>query len=252
MPHLIDQIPGTLIIAHRGASAHAPENTLAAFKMALDMGADGIELDAKLTTDGRVVVIHDQTVDRTTGAHGVVRQMSLAQLKALDAGSGFDLSYAHEPIPTLDEVFAAVGSRTLINVEITNYTSVLDALPDRICDLVIQYDLQEHIIFSSFHPLNLIRAKRRLPQVPVAILTQPGPAGRMLRGALGRLVAPRFIHPHYSDVTEAALAQEHQHGRRVNAWTVDRPEDIRRLVSMGIDGIITDDTRLARQVMEEK
>lgn len=251
MPHLIDQIHGPLIIGHRGASAHAPENTLAAFQRALELGADGVELDAKLTLDGKVVVIHDQTVDRTTGAHGVVREMTLEQLKSLDAGSFFGAEFAREQIPTLEEVFASVGAHTLVNVEITNYTSVGDALPDRICDLVIQYGLQDHVIFSSFHPFNLIRTKRRLPQVPVAILTQPGAAGRLMRGPLGRLAAPRFIHPYFSDVTETSLMQEHRRGRRVNAWTVDSPEEIRRLSRMGIDGIITDDPRLARKILEE-
>lgn len=252
MPNRIQGISGTAIIAHRGASAHAPENTLAAFKLALEQGADGVELDAKLTSDGQIVVIHDQTVDRTTGAHGVVRTMTLAQLKALDAGSFFAPAFAGEPIPTLEEVFLAVGAQTLINVEITNYTSVWDALPDRICDLVMRLGLQEHIIFSSFHPLNLMRVKRRLPDVPVAILTEPGAAGRLLRGGLGRLVAPEFVHPHYSDVDEETLARDHRRGRRVNAWTVDQPEDIRRLLRIGIDGIITDDPRLARQIAAEK
>jgi glycerophosphoryl diester phosphodiesterase len=251
VPNPVDQVRRPLIIAHRGASAHAPENTLAAFKLALDLGADGVELDAKLTIDGKVVVIHDQTVDRTTGSHGVVREMTLGQLKSLDAGSFFDSGFAHEQIPTLEEVFASIGARTLVNVEITNYTSVGDALPDRICDLVIQYGLQDHIIFSSFHPFNLIRTRRRLPQVPVAILTQPGAAGRLMRGPLGRLAAPRFIHPYFSDVTGASLAQEHRRGRHVNAWTVDSPEEIRRLSRMGIDGIITDDPRLARKIVEE-
>lgn len=252
MPNRIDQITGTAIISHRGASAHAPENTLAAFKLAVDQGADGVELDAKMTADGQIVVIHDQTVDRTTGAHGTVRAMTLAQLKSLDAGSFFAPAFKGEPIPTLEEVFLAIGSRTLINVEITNYTSVWDALPDKICDLVKKLGLQEHIIFSSFHPLNLIRAKRRLPEVPVALLTEAGAAGRLLRGPLGRLAAPKFIHPYYTDVTEASLALEHRRGRRVNVWTVDQPEDIRRLLRIGIDGIITDDPRLARQIAEEK
>jgi glycerophosphoryl diester phosphodiesterase len=252
MPHLIDQIARPAIIAHRGASAHAPENTLSAFKMALDHNADGVELDAKLTIDGKIVVIHDQTVDRTTGAHGIVREMTLAQLKALDAGSFFDSAFSGERIPTLEEVFVAVGSRALINVEITNYTSVWDALPDKIADLVIKYGLQDHIIFSSFHPLNLMRVKRRLPNVPAAILTDVGRRGWLLRGEVGRLITPRFIHPYYTDVNEAILNYEHRRGRRVNVWTVDNPEEIRRLFKMGIDGIITDDPRLARRVVEEK
>ncbi len=177
MTNRVDLIAPPAIIAHRGASAHAPENTLAAFQLALEHGADGIELDAKLTSDGQVAVIHDQTVDRTTGVHGVVREMTMAQIKALDAGSFFDSAFAGEPIPTLAEVFDVVGSRALINVEITNYTSVRDALPDKIADLVIRHHMENTVLFSSFHPLNLIRVRRRLPHTPVAILTQEGRPG---------------------------------------------------------------------------
>ncbi|HEX9017581.1 MAG TPA: glycerophosphodiester phosphodiesterase family protein, partial [Anaerolineaceae bacterium] len=192
------------------------------------------------------------TVDRTTGEHGVVRQMTLAQLKALDAGSFFDSSFAGEAIPTLEEVLTEISPRALINVEITNYTSVWDALPERIADLVIHYHLQDQIIFSSFHPLNLIRIRRRLPETPAALLTQEGSAGRWSRGWLGRLFAREYLHPYYTDVNEASLAEEHHRGRRVNVWTVDDPEAMRRLFKMGIDGIITDDPLLARRVMEEK
>ena len=254
MANRIDLIAPPAIIAHRGASAHAPENTLAAFRLALEHGADGIELDAKLTIDGQVVVIHDQTVDRTTGSQGVVREMTLAQLKALDAGSFFDSAFAGEPIPTLAEVFDLVSSRALINVEITNYASMQDGLPDKIADLVINHRLQDNILFSSFHPLNLLRIRRRLPQVPVAILTLEGTGfvGRVLRGATGRLFAPKFIHPYYTDVNEAFLEVEHRRGRRVNVWTVNDPQDIRNLFKIGIDGIITDDPSLARRILEEK
>ncbi len=254
MVHRVDLIALPAIIAHRGASAHAPENTLAAFRLALEHGADGIELDAKLTSDGQVVVIHDQTVERTTGAQGVVREMTLAELKALDAGSFFDSAYAGEPIPTLAEVFEEVSSRALINVEITNYTSPGDALPDKIADLVIRHRLQKNILFSSFHPLNLLRIKRRLPDVPAAILTVPGPVllGKVFRGLAGRVFSPKFIHPYYTDIDAAFLAGQHRRGRRVNAWTVNEPDAIRHLFKIGIDGIITDDPRLARRILEEK
>lgn len=252
MASIIEEMSRPVIFAHRGASAYAPENTLAAFRLALEHGADGIELDAKLTTDGQVVVIHDQTVKRTTGAEGVVRQMSLAQLKALDAGSFFSPQFAGELIPTLGEVFAAVGQRTLINVEITNYTSVGDALPERIADLVEEYGLQERTLFSTFHPFNLVRIRRRLPHTPAALLTQEGSAGRLLRGWLGRLFAREYIHPYFTDVDGRWLASEHRRGRRVNPWTINDPEAMRSLYKMGIDGIITDDPLLARQILEEK
>jgi glycerophosphoryl diester phosphodiesterase len=250
--HLINHIPCPVIIAHRGASAYAPENTLAAFLLAFEHGADGVELDAKLTADGQVVVIHDQTVKRTTGAQGTVCQMTLAQLKVLDAGSFFSNAFAGEPIPTLEEVFAAVGQRMLINVELTNYTSPGDALPERVADLVVQYGLQDRILFSSFHPLNLVRIRRRLPHTPAAILTEGGPRGRLLRGWFGRLFAREFIHPYYTDVTAESMAAEHRGGRRVNTWTVDDPTEILRLSKIGIDGIITDDPQLTRRVLEER
>ena len=252
MPGLLERLARPAIFAHRGASAHAPENTLAAFRLALEHHADGFELDAKLTADGEVVVIHDQTVNRTTGERGVVRQMTLAQLKALDAGRYKGAAFDGERIPTLEAVFAELGARTIINVEITNYTSVGDALPDRIADLVIRYNLQERVLFSSFHPLNLIRIHRRLPDAPLAILTIPGRAGGLLRGWLGSRFAPELIHPYYSDVNAQMIAREHKRGRRVNAWTVNDPGDMRHLFQMGIDGIITDDPRLARRVLEEK
>jgi glycerophosphoryl diester phosphodiesterase len=252
MANRVDLIAPPAIIAHRGASAHAPENTLAAFRLALEHGADGIELDAKLTADEQVVVIHDQTVERTTGASGSVKEMTLAQLKSLDAGSFFDSMYAGEPIPTLEEVFDGIGSRALINIEITNYNSVNDALPDKIADLVIRHHMEGTVLFSSFHPQNLLRIKRRLPQTPVAILTLPGRSGWLLRSEIGRFFAPRFIHPYYTDISEKGLAWEHRRRRRVNVWTVNDPEAIRRLFKMGIDGIITDDPRLARRIMEER
>jgi len=241
-----------LIIGHRGACAHAPENTLSAFRLALEHGADGIELDAKLSLDKQVMVIHDQTVDRTTNGTGKVRELTLEQLKKLDAGEHFDARFKGEPIPTLEEVFQAVGGKTLINVELTNYASPFDALPDLVAELVNRYKLQERVLFSSFHPFNLIRVHRKLPNTPCAILTEPGQKGQMLRGFWGRLAAPKLVHPYFSDVTGPYLYDEHRQGRRVNTWTVNDPDEMRRLFNLGIDGIITDDPRLARQVLEEK
>ena len=132
----LDSLPQPVIFAHRGASAHAPENTLAAFELALAQQADALELDVKLSADGHVVVIHDATVDRTTNGHGRVRDLSLADLKKLDAGSFFSQAFAGENIPTLDEVFESFGKRTFINVELTNYSTPGDALVESVCMLV--------------------------------------------------------------------------------------------------------------------
>ena len=115
---MLEQFPRPIIFAHRGASIQAPENTLESFQLAFDLEADAIELDAKLSADGEVVVIHDATVDRTTNGHGRISALNLADLRTLDAGSFFSEKYRGARIPTLDEVFEAVGKRGLINVEL--------------------------------------------------------------------------------------------------------------------------------------
>jgi glycerophosphoryl diester phosphodiesterase len=148
-----ENLPRPTVFAHRGASAYAPENTLAAFSLALRQEADGIELDAKLTKDGHVVVIHDPTVYRTTGAQGWVKDMTLAELRALDAGSHFDVAFKGEQIPTLDEVLSAVGRLAFVNIELTNYVSPFDELPEKAARIVKKHNLADRVMFSSFNPV---------------------------------------------------------------------------------------------------
>jgi glycerophosphoryl diester phosphodiesterase len=239
-----------VIYAHRGACACAPENTLAAFELAVQHGADAIELDAKLTVDGAVVVFHDQTIDRTTDGKGRLVDETLAELKKLDAGSWFAPQFAGEPIPTLDEVFELVGGSLGINVELTNYATPNDNLVQQVVNCVIRHRLQEKVLFSSFHPVNLVKARRLLPEVPVAILALAGTPGALARSFVGRWVSPEYVHPYFSDVNERWLQRQHALRRKVNVWTVNQPEMIRALAGWGVDGIITDDPRLARQVLE--
>lgn len=241
-------LPRPTIFAHRGASAYAPENTLAAFELALRQSADAIELDAKLSADGQVVVIHDQTVERTTNGQGKVNQLTLRQLKELDAGSHFDDSFRGEQIPTLEEVFEAVGRRAWINVELTNYASVFDNLPDEAVELVRRHNLEKQVIFSSFNPRALLRARKLLPEVPIALLALPGPAGSWARSWVGCLLAYRALHPEVRDVTPQLVASVHQRGCLVNVYTVNQAEVMQRLLAMQVDGIFTDDPVLARQV----
>jgi glycerophosphoryl diester phosphodiesterase len=243
--------PEPVIFAHRGASAHAPENTLAAFQLAVQHGAGAIELDAKLSSDGEVVVIHDSSVNRTTGGAGKVSEKTLAELKAYDAGSWYSPEFAGEPIPTLAEVFEQVGQQLLINVELTNYAAPNDDLVQQVINLVRKYHLEESVIFSSFHPINLLKAKRLLPEVPVAILALAGGAGALSRSFIGRWISPVLVHPYFTDVNAGWIQRQHALGRKVNVWTVNDPEVMRTLVQWKVDGIITDDPRLARQVVEE-
>ena len=171
---IIDQLPRPALFAHRGASQYAPENTLAAFELAIRQKADAIELDAKLTADGHVVVIHDQTADRTTIGTGNVANMELAQIKELDAGIHFDIQFTGEKVPTLREVFFRCAKRIPINIELTNYASIFDNLPEKVVTIVREYGMEGFILFSSFNPIALLKVKKVLPEVPIGLLCLPG------------------------------------------------------------------------------
>ena len=248
---MLTSLPKPVIFAHRGASAYAPENTLAAFELALVQNADAIELDVKLSADGQVVVIHDPTVDRTTGSRGRVKDLSFSELRALDAGSFFSEKFKGEKIPTLEEVFEAVGKRTFINVELTNYTTPRDHLVEAVCVLVKKVGLQKQVMFSSFFASNLAKARTHLPGVPRGLLALNGWLGAWARSfgfAFGRYQA---LHPYLKDVTSEQVQRVHRLNRRIHVWTVNAAEDMRRLFRWGVDAIFTDDPQLAVQVRSE-
>jgi len=173
MTHLY-LLPRPILFAHRGASASAPENTLAAFRLAVRQGAPAIELDVKLSADGQVMVFHDPTVNRTTDGTGFVHRLPLAELRELDAGGKFDPRFRGEGIPTLTEVFEEVGHDIFINVELTNYVTPLDSLVDMTTQIVRYMGMENQVLFSSFLANNLFRARKFLPEVPAAILFGEG------------------------------------------------------------------------------
>jgi glycerophosphoryl diester phosphodiesterase len=243
-------LPSPAIFAHRGSSAHAPENTLASFQLALTQGAPALELDAMLCADGHVVVIHDDSVDRTTNGLGKVRNMTLAAIKELDAGSYYDVAFKGERVPTLSEVFETLGRRIFINIEIKNYASPLDNLPSQIASLVQKFNLGEFVLFSSFNPLALLKLRCLLPQVPSGLLIFHGIMGGWARGWLGRRFPCQAFHPDVRDVTPAFIESTHQTGRRMHVYTVNEPEDMKRLFALGVDGIFTDDPPLALNLLK--
>ena len=247
----LSDLPKPAIIAHRGASAYAPENTLAAFKLALQQGADAIELDAKLSADGQVVVIHDQTVDRTTPAIGRVRDHIMADLHKMDAGSHFDIAFKGEPIPSLEEVIKAVGQLTYINIELTNYASPFDDLPGKVAALVKQHRLTQRVLFSSFNIVSLMRIHRIMPEAPLGLLLAHGRWGFINRSVLGKLVNYQSLHPSLNDANPHLVRAAHDKGRKVLVYTVNKEYEIQRLFQDGVDGIFTDDPLLAREVLEK-
>jgi len=242
---MFENFPSPILLAHRGASTHAPENTIPAFELALQQGADGVELDAKLSADGRVMVIHDPTVDRTTGGHGRVAGMSFAELRELDAGASFSEQFRGTKIPSLDEVLEAIGKKSIINVELTNYTTRGDSLVEKVCELVRHHGLQDHILFSSFLMTNLKDAGRLLPEVPRGLLALPGWLGAWARSFGFMFGDYQALHPHSSDVNAPQVSRVHRLNRRIIVWTANTADEVGRLKGWGVDGIITDDPQAA-------
>jgi len=240
--------PSPLILGHRGAKNYAPENTLAAFTLAMQQGADGVELDVKLSADGVVIVHHDATVERTTNGSGKVAQLSFKQLRELDAGSFFSEKFRGEKIPALDEVFETLGQRAIINVELTNYSTPRDALVAKTCDIIRDQGLQSRVIFSSFFASNLKKAARLLPEVPRGLLALGGFPGIWARSFGFNFGDYRATHPYLSDVTHEQVQRVHRLHRKINVWTVNGEEDLQRLLGWGVDGIITDDPLTAVRV----
>jgi len=233
-----------LTIAHRGASALYPENTLRAFIAAADLGADMCEFDVRMTRDGEVVVIHDATVDRTTNGRGRVAAMTAEAVKHLDAGVRFGAEFRNEPVPTLAEVAAALGGQCErkcgMDVELK-----ARGLEGRVCDILRERGTIESTIVSSFDwdQLKIVAAQE--PGLRLVLLGEKAPAA-LLRAATAMhafAIAPR------SDITDGALCVEAHHlGLAVYVWTVDDATTMRRLMAAGVDGIMTNNIERLREV----
>ena len=236
-----------LVIGHRGASAHSPENTLAAFQLALDQGADAIEFDIKRCASGEVVIMHDASVDRTTNGAGLTHQLSLAQLRALDAGGG-------QPVPTLSEVFETLGAATtqsgrpfLFNVEVTNYPTPRDGLESTVVELIKRHNIAERVMFSSFNPLSLRTLAKLAPGIPRGMLYSSDMPIHLRRAWLAPFVPHQFRHPEKDMVSPEAVREFKAKGLRVNAWTVNAEADIQRMIDCGVNGIIGDSPETMRR-----
>jgi glycerophosphoryl diester phosphodiesterase len=239
-----------LNIGHRGAPHVAPENTLVSFEAAREMGADGVELDVTLCADGEVVVIHDDTVDRTTNGGGLLRDLFLDDIKSLDAGSWFAPNFAGERIPTLREVLEWARDGMLLNIELKGVSMRSDGLEQRVIQLIREYQLQGRAILSSFNPFALRRVKRMASELETGLLYSSDLPLFLRRAWLRPFSQPDALHPHHLLVSDPYMRWARQNGYRVNAWTVDRAEDMARLISYGVDMIITNRPDVLASVLE--
>ena len=248
-----------LCMAHRGASARAPENTLAAFKEAIRLGVDSIELDVHLSADGVPMVIHDDSVDRTTNGRGPVSSLTCRSLRRLDAGAWFSSRFRGERIPTLEEALECARGRCGLNIEIKEPddgrgrglrprgagVSAPDAVSRAVARAVARTDFKEPLIVSSFSARALRQARAAMSDVPIGFL-----ASRSLRGlrSLHRKVGLYAVHPHVRLAAARRVRLAHRLGLLVLFWTVNDARLMRRLLALGGDGLMTDDPTLFREL----
>ena len=248
---MLENLARPAVIAHRGARAHAPENTLAAFSLAVQQQADAIELDATLSADGHVVIIHDNTVNRTTNGSGKVSRLPLKTLKGLDAGSSYDIAFRGEQIPTLEEVFLTVGKDIIINIELKANLTSIGQLTEQVVKCVKNHNMSDRVFFSSFNIFALRRLAKLLPKVPRGLLTLKGVAGIFSQKKILDLVFCQSLHIHHQDARQSLVNRVQRQERKVFSYTVNHPEDIKRLIALGIDGIFTDDPLRTKRIIAD-
>ncbi|TMU87246.1 glycerophosphodiester phosphodiesterase [Bacillus sp. BHET2] len=229
-------------VAHRGASAYAPENTIASFDLAVDMKADYIEIDVQRSKDGELVVIHDTTVDRTTDGTGKVRDLTLEQLKSLDAGSWKGEQFAGEPLPTFEEVLNRYHGKAGILIELKSpelYLGIEEQVAATLKDHHLDKPHNEKIILQSFNFDSMKKMDKLLPHVPVGVLA----ANRSLtsKKTLQEISTyAEWFNPSYGIVTEEVVKNVHSLDLQIGSWTVRSHESADFLFDMNVDAIITD------------
>ncbi len=238
----------TRVIAHRGFSGAAPENTLASVRAAIEVKADMVEIDVTLTTDGHIVVIHDETLDRTTDGSGDVFRATLAELQELDAGSWFDPSFAGEHIPTLDDVLAEVEGRILVNVEIKS-EAVARGVVTKVASAIREHGMVDQVVVSSFSPMALQEMHSVAPEIRTAVLYNTtyhrGQDAVEIVTDLGASV----FNIKRQRLTRRMLRRCRENGIPVGIYTVNKTRRMRRLVKKGINAIFTDHPNLLLEVL---
>lgn len=225
-----------IIMAHRGYSSKAPENTMPAFELAMEAGSGGIELDVHLTKDGEVVVIHDDVLNRTTNGKGQVEEFTMAELKELDAGSWFSPEFKGTKLPTLREVLELISQHNvLLNVE-TKTALGFEQLNEKLAPLLDEYAMWEKTIISSFNHYALVHIKTIRPQARTGILYN---CALVNPWVYAKSIGASALHAYHRTVIPELVQVAQQNGMMVNVWTVDEAVDIERVTLAKVDSIIT-------------
>ena len=234
--------------AHRGFSGKYPENTMLAFQKALEVGADGIELDVQLTSDGQIVIIHDESVDRTTNGTGYVRDYTLEELRKLDASYRFTTETSGNPIPTLEQYCEWVQDKNLVtNIELKTGIFEYPGIEEKVWETIKKYHLEEKVIISSFNHFSILRMKKIAPDLKYGLLSETWiiDAGKYTAG----LGIPCY-HPLFRNLTEEVVKELKEHQIQINTYTVNTKEDVLDLLHKGIDIVIGNFPDMVAEVLK--
>ncbi|MEH7179864.1 glycerophosphodiester phosphodiesterase [Neobacillus vireti] len=230
------------LVAHRGATGYAPENTIAAFDKGVEMKADYIEIDVQRSKDGELVIIHDNTVDRTTDGTGYVKDLTFEQIRSLDAGSWKGEQFTGERIPTFDEILDRYHGKTGILIELKSpelYPGIEAQVAQKLIERNLDKPQNEKIIIQSFNFESMKLTNSLLPKVPIGVLTSN--RAHTTEQALKEFATyADYFNPSYGIVSKELVDQVHSLGMKIQSWTVRSHEAAQFLLDMNVDGIITD------------
>ena len=223
-------------IAHRGASAQAPENTLSAIRAAIAMGADMVELDLQMSRDGQIVVFHDADLSRTAGVRGRVGEKNLQELKCLDVGGWFHRSFEGERVPTLEEVLSESRGKVRLDLELKERSDAPRVFEEKLIDVLNREGMVEEVLISSFHWEMLRHVREIHPRIEIGLLcrNRDGVFAEAAASAASTAIYPRRL------ARKETIRETHEKGLRCYVYTVNDPDEMLRCVNDGVDGICTD------------
>lgn len=236
------------IIGHRGAAGTYPENTMVSFMACEKLGADGIELDVQLTKDGEIVVIHDETINRTTNGKGAVQDFTLSEIKQFDASYKFKGQYGKCEIPTLKEVFEwAEGNNLSINIELKNDKIEYHGLEERVINLIRSFEMEKRIILSSFNHKSMLKFHLMAPDIQTAVLYN---RRKKEPWKIAEDYKASAIHPNFRIISNELIQETLSHHIAVRPYTINDPKVMKRFFEANCTGIITDYPEIAFNIRQ--
>jgi len=227
------------VLGHRGFSGVYPENTMLSFRNAIELGADGVELDVHLSKDGEAMIIHDEKLVRTTGRDGSVSDYTRSELERINAGKTKNDEFGFTPIPSLEEFLSYMSARKdkFTNIELKTFPVYYPGIEEKVLKLVSDFSLEDNVIYSSFNPLSIFRVRALDSKAKIGLLYEDGPIHNA--SSIFRLTNVDYFHPAFRDLDDGIVKGFLDGSVQLNVWTVNEEKDIRKCLEWGVMGCIT-------------